>query len=56
MMQQLYGIGNNLNQIAMKAHTLGVVDVQRYDAAVRTFEQAVQTITEAVLLPRPMEP
>lgn len=55
MMQQLYGIGNNLNQIAIKAHTLGVVDVQRYDTAVRTFEQAVQTITEAVLLPRPME-
>ncbi len=55
MMQQLYGIGNNLNQIATKAHTLGVVDVQRYDAAVRTFEQAVQTITEAVLLPRPVE-
>ena len=55
VLRELKGIGNNLNQIAMKAHTLGVVDVQRYDAAVRTFEQAVQTITEAVLLPRPME-
>lgn len=56
MIQQLYGIGNNLNQIARKAHNLGVVDVQRYDDAVRSFEQAVQTITEAVLLPRPAEP
>lgn len=34
MMQQLYRIGNNLNQIAQKAHTLNVIDVQRYDTAV----------------------
>lgn len=41
MMQQLYRIGNNLNQIAQKAHTLNVIDVQRYDAAVSQFEAAV---------------
>jgi hypothetical protein len=54
MMKQLYGIGNNLNQISSKAHSLGFIDVQRFDSAVKEFEQAVKTITEAVILPRPM--
>ena len=55
MMQQLYRIGNNLNQIARKAHVMDVVDVQQYDRAVHEFEQAVVTITEAVLIPRKMK-
>ena len=55
MMRELHGIGNNLNQIAQKAHILNVMDVQRYDAAVRQFEKAVRKITEAVILPQPME-
>lgn len=53
MMRELHGIGNNLNQIAQKAHVLKVMDVQRYDEAVRQFERAVKSITEAVILPRP---
>ena len=55
MMQQLYRIGNNLNQIAQKAHTLNVIDVQRYDAAVTQFEAAMKEITEAVVCPRPIK-
>ncbi len=55
MMQQLYRIGNNLNQITQKAHTLNVIDVQRYDAAYHQFESAVKQITEAVVQPKPME-
>lgn len=55
MMRELHGIGNNLNQIAQKAHTLNVMDVQRYDTAVRQFEAAVRKITEAVILPQSME-
>ena len=55
MMQQLYRIGTNLNQIAQKAHTLNVIDVQRYDSAYRQFETTVKEITEAVILPKPME-
>ena len=55
MMQQLYRIGNNLNQIAQKAHTLNVIDVQRYDAAVSQFEAAVKEITEAVICPHPIK-
>ena len=51
MMKELHKIGNNLNQIAQKAHVLNVVDVQRYDKAVRHFEQTVRVITEAVVLP-----
>ncbi|MEG0751090.1 MAG: plasmid mobilization relaxosome protein MobC [Oscillospiraceae bacterium] len=55
MMRELHGIGNNLNQIAQKAHILGVLDVQRYDEAVRRFEKSVKAITGAVILPRPIE-
>lgn len=52
MMQQLYRIGNNLNQIARKAHVLWVVDVQQYNEAYRELERAIIRITEAVILPR----
>jgi hypothetical protein len=55
MMKELYRIGNNLNQIAQKAHVLGVVDAQRYDASARALETAVKNITAAVVLPQPME-
>ena len=55
MMRELYRVGNNLNQIAQKAHTLNVLDVQRYDTAVREFETAVKKITDAVILPQPMK-
>lgn len=51
MMRELHRIGNNLNQICQKAHTLNVIDVQRYDKDMRKFEEAVRRITEAVILP-----
>ena len=54
MMRQLYRIGNNLNQIAQKAHVLNVIDVQWYDAGVRQFEEAVKAITKATNLPKRM--
>ncbi|MDL2225039.1 MobC family plasmid mobilization relaxosome protein [Eubacteriales bacterium OttesenSCG-928-M02] len=52
MMRELHGIGNNLNQIAQKAHVLGAIDVQRYDENVKMLHQAIQAITKAVILPR----
>lgn len=55
MMRELHGIGNNLNQIAQKAHVLNVIDMQRYDRDMRNFEQAVKRITEAVILPERKE-
>ena len=54
-MRELHQIGNNLNQIAQKAHVLNVIDVQRYDREVRKFRQAVEQITEAVVLPERVE-
>ena len=55
MMRELYGIGRNLNQIAQKAHALGVIDAQRYDTEARKLEEAVRKITEAVILPGPLK-
>lgn len=55
MTRELYKIGNNLNQIAQKAHILNVMDVQRYDEAVAALGKTVLAITEAVILPRKME-
>ena len=55
MMRELHRIGNNLNQIAQKAHVLNVVDVQRYDTAVHQVEAAIKAITDTVLLPRRMD-
>ena len=52
MMTELHAIGNNLNQIASKAHRLNVIDVQEYDKAVRLFEKTVKDITNAVITPR----
>ena len=55
MMRELHYIGNNLNQIAMKAHALNVIDAKHYDDSVLLFEKAVQKILSAVLDPVPME-
>ena len=55
LMNALYGIGRNLNQIAQKAHTLNVIDVQRYNEEVRKLENAIRTITDAVVSPVPMD-
>lgn len=52
MMKELHAVGNNLNQIARKAHQLNVVDTQRYDQVVKEFEKAVAEITRAVILPK----
>ena len=55
MMRELHYIGNNLNQIAMKAHALNAIDAKHYDDVIRMFEEAVQKILSAVLDPVPME-
>ena len=51
MMKSLYAIGNNLNQIAVKAHTLNMIDTRKYDAAVRMLDDAIREITRAVVIP-----
>lgn len=55
MVRELHYIGNNLNQIAMKAHALNVIDAKHYDDGVLLFEEAVQKILSAVLDSVPME-
>ena len=52
MMQELHAIGNNLNQIARKAHVLNVIDVQSYDKVVKELEQTITKITNTIVLPR----
>jgi hypothetical protein len=52
MMRELHSIGNNLNQIAQKAHTLGCVDAERFDLIVADLDRSIVTITNAVMLPR----
>lgn len=55
MVRELHYIGNNLNQISMKAHALNAIDAKHYDDSVLLFEEAVQKILSAVLDPVPME-
>ena len=55
-MRSLYSLANNLNQIAQKAHVLGVIDVQRYDKYAKMSADAVRTITDAMIVPREMTP
>ena len=54
-LRELHRIGGNLNQIAQKAHVLGVIDERRYDEEMKKFDRLVRDITKAVILPRPME-
>ena len=54
MMRELYGIGRNLNQIAQKAHVLGVIDAQRYDEESKKLEEVIRKITAAVGSPMPL--
>ena len=55
-MRSLYSLANSLNQIAQKAHVLGVIDVQRYDKYAKMSADAVRTITDAMIVPREMTP
>ena len=55
MMRKLNAIGNNLNQVAQKAHTLNVIDVRRYEENVVALDRAIIEITNAVMLPRKIE-
>lgn len=55
MKQELYYIGNNLNQIARQAHAVNAIDAKHYDEGVQLFQDAVLKIMSAVLDPVPME-
>lgn len=55
MMKELYTVGNKLNQIAQKANAVGVIDAGRYEVACKQLDAVIDTITDAVVLPRRME-
>lgn len=49
MMRQLYYCGNNLNQIARKAHALNVIDARHYEEAVDLFRKTVIDINKTIV-------
>lgn len=51
MMRQLHAIGNNLNQLAAKAHTTGHLDRTAFQHAADQLRRAVQHIQQAVTSP-----
>lgn len=55
MMRQIFHAGRSLNQIAIKAHVLNVIDAQSYDESVRMLEDAILRIEDAVIVPQKME-
>lgn len=55
MMQEMYRIGDALNQISQQAHLMKSIDTKRYDDGIRQFETAVKKITESVVLPQPIK-
>ena len=55
MMRQIFHAGRSLNQIAIKAHVLNVIDARRYDESVRMLENAILKIEDAVIVPQKME-
>jgi predicted DNA-binding protein len=55
MMNELRAIGNNMNQIAQKAHVLNVIDSKRYDDAFKHLKEAIVEIVNAVNRPRKIE-
>lgn len=44
---QLYAIGNNLNQIARVAHSVRVINAERYDEAVEDFKKIMTDFLKA---------
>ena len=48
MVRELHYIGNNLNQVATKAHALNAIDAKHYDDGVLLFEEAVHKILSAL--------
>ena len=52
MMRELHRIGNNMNQLAVKAHSFGYINASWYRENFKQLCSAIETITNAVLLPR----
>jgi hypothetical protein len=55
MMRELHSIGNNLNQIARRAHSSGDIDAARYERNAAELRRVATAITEAVYEHRRLE-
>jgi len=55
MANELRAIGVIFNQVAHKAHVLGVIDTQKFDEAHSLFKEKLVEIVNAVNLPRKTE-
>lgn len=55
MLRELHAIGNNLNQLAAKAHTTGHLDRTSFQREADDLRRAVQQIQEAVTAPEPRD-
>ncbi len=51
LMTALRNIGNNMNQVAAKAHRLNVIDVKRYDDAYHELQDVIQEMTKVFIIP-----
>ncbi|TNJ65304.1 plasmid mobilization relaxosome protein MobC [Paenibacillus hemerocallicola] len=55
MLRELHAIGNNLNQLAAKAHATGHLDRTSFQRESDDLRRAVQQIQEAVTAPEPRQ-
>jgi hypothetical protein len=55
MARELHSIGNNLNQIAMRANAAGGIEAARYERNVAELRRTTTKITEAVFEHRRLE-
>lgn len=46
ILSQLYAIGNNLNQISRRAHSMNVINVEKFFDAVNKFDVTMQEFLE----------
>ena len=46
ILAQLYDIGNNLNQISRRAHSMNVINVEKFFDAVNKFDVTMQEFLE----------
>ncbi|SIR50144.1 mobilisation protein (MobC) [Paenibacillus sp. RU4T] len=53
MIRELHAIGNNLNQLAMKAHATGHLDRVSFQKEADDLRRAIQQIQQAVTAPEP---
>ena len=55
MVQEIYAVGNNLNQLTARAHYLGWVESDQLQAAREDLTNLIRQITHRMILPEKMD-